>query len=65
LPALSSGIAGTAAIMFPLKLLVLIPLVYFLNKEFEDKNLVNFFIIAVAVLGLAEGLRNLLTTILI
>jgi len=64
IPALSSAFLGTAAIMFPLKLLVLIPLVYYLNKEFEDKNLVNYFIIAVAVLGFAEGIRNLLTVII-
>jgi uncharacterized membrane protein len=64
LPALSSSVVGTAAIMFPLKLLVLVPLVHFLNKEFEDKQVVNYFIIAVAVLGLAEGLRNLLTVLI-
>ena len=65
LPSFASAFVGTAAIMFVLKLVVLIPLVYFLNKEFEDKNLVRFFIIAIAVLGLAEGLRNLLTTVII
>ena len=64
LPALSTTFAGTAAIMYLLKLLVLIPLVYFLDKEFEDKNLVNYFIIAIAVLGFAEGIRNLLTIVL-
>lgn len=65
IPALSTSFLGTAAIMFPLKLLVLIPLVYYLNKEFEDKNLVNYFIIAVTVLGFAEGIRNLLTVIIV
>jgi uncharacterized membrane protein len=64
LPAFMSGFMGTAAIMFVLKLLVLIPLVYFLDKEFEDKQFVTFMLIAVAVLGFAEGIRDLLTIIL-
>lgn len=60
LPVFMTSIAGTAAIMFVLKLIVLIPLVYFMNKEFKDKQFVTFLLIAVAVLGFAEGLRNLL-----
>ncbi len=64
LPVFATGIFGTAAIMFVLKLLVLIPLVYFLDKEFEDKQFVTFMLIAVAVLGFAEGIRDLLTIIL-
>jgi len=65
LPVFATGIFGTAAIMFVLKLLVLIPLIYFLDKEFEDKQFVTFMLIAVAVLGFAEGIRDLLTIILI
>jgi uncharacterized membrane protein len=64
LPVFATGIFGTAAIMFVLKLLVLIPLVYFMDKEFEDKQFVTFMLIAVAVLGFAEGIRDLLTIIL-
>jgi uncharacterized membrane protein len=64
LPTFMTSIAGTAAIMFVLKLLVLIPLVYFLDKEFKNKNFVTFMLIAVAVLGFAEGIRNLLAIIM-
>lgn len=65
LPTFMTSIAGTAAIMYLLKLIVLIPLVYFLDKEFKNKEFVTFLLIAVAVLGFAEGLRNLLAIILI
>lgn len=65
LPSFVNNIVGTAAIMFVLKLLVLIPLVYFLDKEFKDKQFVTFMLVAVAVLGFAEGIRDLLTIVLI
>jgi uncharacterized membrane protein len=65
LPNMLSHLVGTAAIMYALKLIVLIPLVYLLNKEFKDKNFVAYLAIAIAVLGLAEGLRDLLTIIIV
>ncbi|MEM2874336.1 MAG: DUF63 family protein [Candidatus Nanoarchaeia archaeon] len=65
LPVFATSIAGTAAIMFILKLIVLIPLVYFLNKEFRDKNFVFYLTTAIAVLGFAEGIRNLISLILL
>lgn len=64
LPFAATSFLGTAAIMFVLKLVVLLPLVYFLDKEFEDKNFVSFLIIAIAVLGFAEGIRNILTIVI-
>ncbi len=65
LPSFATTFVGTAAVMFVLKLLVLIPLVYFMDKEFEDKQFITFMLIAVAVLGFAQGIRNLLSIILI
>ncbi len=65
LPNMISSFVGTAAIMYALKLIVLIPLMYLLNKEFKDKNFVAYLAIAIAVLGLAEGLRDLLTIIIV
>ena len=65
LPTIINNLAGTAAIMYALKLIVLIPLVYLLNKEVKDKNLANYFLIAVAVLGFAQGLRDLLTILIV
>lgn len=64
LPSFVAGFAGTAAIMYLLKLIVLIPAVYLIRKEIKNKNLANFLLIAIAVLGLAEGLRNLLTVLI-
>lgn len=54
---------GTAASFFILKLMVVIPAVYLITTEIEDKNFRNFLLIALATLGLAEGLRNTLSLI--
>ncbi len=59
------GLAGTASVMYILKLLILLPAVYLLHREIESENLRNFLLIAIATLGLAEGLRNLITIILV
>ena len=65
LPVLVNTLANTAAIMYVLKLVVLIPVAYLLFKDIENKNMRNFFIVAIAVLGLAEGLRNLISILII
>ena len=65
LPATAASLIGSAAIMYLLKLIVLIPVVYYIRKEIKDKNFANYLLIAIAVLGLAEGLRDLLTIIII
>jgi uncharacterized membrane protein len=64
-PTFMTSLTGTAAIMFLLKLAVLIPLVYLLDKNFKDKELVTFILIAVAVLGFAQGIRDFLTLIIV
>jgi len=56
--------AGTAAILFLLKLLILLPAVYLIQTEIKDRNLRNYLLIAIAVLGLSEGLRDLITLII-
>lgn len=48
----------------PMKLAVVIPVVYILSKELKDRQLRNFLLIAIAVLGLAEGLRNLISLVI-
>lgn len=60
-----SELAGTTAVFYLLKLLFLIPLVYLLTKEIKDKNLKNYLLLIVVTLGLAEGLRDLITIILL
>ncbi|MBR9682280.1 MAG: DUF63 family protein, partial [Candidatus Aenigmarchaeota archaeon] len=47
-------------VMFPLKIIVVGVVLYFLDKE-EDKFLRNFLKIIVLILGLALGIRDLLT----
>ena len=65
LPIFFTNLINTAAIMYLLKLLVLIPFIYFLDKYLEDKDFVSFFVIAIATLGLAEGIRNFLAVLLV
>ncbi len=44
--------------MFPLKLIVLVPLLYYIDRHTEDVNETNYFKTVIFVLGLAIGLRN-------
>ncbi|MGB9675446.1 MAG: DUF63 family protein [Candidatus Nanoarchaeia archaeon] len=65
LPTFFINLTNTAAMQYVLKLAVLIPLIYFLNKYFKDKDFINFIAIAVTVLGLAEGMRNFLAILFV
>ncbi len=53
-------LTGTASIMYPLKLLVLLPLLSIIDKFIEDKSLLNLTKLALIVLGLAPAIRNTL-----
>jgi uncharacterized membrane protein len=53
-------LTGTASIMYPLKLLVLLPLLSIIDKYIEDKSLLNLTKLALIVLGLAPAIRNTL-----
>ena len=53
-------LTGTAAIMYPLKLLVLLPLLSIIDKSIEDRSLLNLTKLALIVLGLAPAIRNTL-----
>ena len=50
---------GSAFSFIPLKLAVVVPILYFLNKS-EDKEFSRLIILAIFVLGFAQGLRNLI-----
>lgn len=58
--------AGTAAVMYPLKLGILIPLLYLLTTHFTDEEveLKNLLLLALLTLGLAPGVRNTLRLML-
>ncbi len=47
-----------AAGMFVMKLVVILPLFYFMHKHEEDRNLNNFIFLIIFSLGLAAGLRD-------
>jgi len=51
--------AGTAAVMFPLKFLIVILIIYFLDRYVEDKNTRRFIKIVILIIGIGPGLRNL------
>jgi uncharacterized membrane protein len=55
---------GTGLSFIFLKIAVLLLILYILKKEIKEKNLRNFFIAIIALLGLAQGLRNYLTIVL-
>jgi uncharacterized membrane protein len=45
-------------IMFPLKLAIVIPVLYFFDRDIKDKNSRNWWKIIVLILGLGPGIRN-------
>ncbi len=50
----------TPAGMFLLKLVVLIPVLYMINKHAEKGDFKNFLLIMILILGLAPGLRDMI-----
>jgi uncharacterized membrane protein len=59
---------GTAAGMFPLKLCILVPILYVLDTQFrenaEEIELKNLVLLALLVIGLAPAVRNTLRLVL-
>ena len=53
-------LTGTGAVMYPLKLLVFIPLLYLLDDEFEESELRDLLKLVILVLGLSPACRNTL-----
>jgi uncharacterized membrane protein len=58
--------AGSAAGMYPLKLGILIPVLYLLETRFDEKEreLKNLVLLALLVIGLAPAVRNTLRMVL-
>ncbi len=50
---------GSPFSFIPLKLAIIVPILYLLNKS-EEKEFSNLILIAIFVLGFAQGLRNLI-----
>lgn len=53
-----------AYIMIPLKLLVVLTVLYIINEEVDNEDLKNIIKIAIMALGLAPGLRDLFRTVM-
>ncbi|MEA3281535.1 MAG: DUF63 family protein [Euryarchaeota archaeon] len=51
-------LTGTGAAMYPLKLLLLTPMLYLIDSEFDEIELRDLLKLVVLVLGLAPGCRN-------
>ncbi len=51
-------LTGSGAVMYPLKLLLLIPMLYLIDSEFDETELLDLLKLVVLVLGLAPGCRN-------
>jgi uncharacterized membrane protein len=55
------GITGTGAVMYPLKLLVFIPILYLIDSDFDDTELRDLLKLTILVLGLSPACRNTLS----
>lgn len=67
-PAFLIDLTGTAAVMYPLKLLIFLPVIYILDTQFEEddesKTLKTFLKLVIIMLGLAPACRNTLRMML-
>jgi uncharacterized membrane protein len=59
-PTFLIDMVGSAAIMYPLKLLILLPLLKIIDSSIEDTSLRNLTKLTLITLGLAPALRNTL-----
>lgn len=61
-PAYLIDLAGTAVVMYPLKLMIFIPVLYLLDSQFneneESRNLRTFVKMVIIILGLSPAVRN-------
>ena len=59
---LSEAILGIHPALFvAVKILIALMIIYAVDKEIEDENLRGFIKVAVAILGFAPGLRDMIT----
>lgn len=61
LPNALMSLAGTAAVMFPLKIAVILAALYVIDEYVEDNTIKSMLKLAVFILGLAPGLRDFLS----
>lgn len=61
LPNALTNFTGTALVMFPLKIVVILSALYVIDIYIEDETIKNMLKLAIFILGLAPGLRNFLS----
>ncbi len=64
LPSALTALFGTALVMFPLKIVVILGALYIIDTYIEDRTIANMLKLAIFILGLAPGLRNFLSLIM-
>ncbi|MEN6592159.1 MAG: DUF63 family protein [Methanobacterium sp.] len=64
LPNALIGLTGTALVMFPLKIIVILFALYVIDSYMEDKTIKNMLKLAILILGISTGLRDLLSLIM-
>lgn len=61
LPNALNQLFDTYLTLFPMKIIVIVAVLYIIDQYFEDQTIKNLLKLTVFVLGLAPGLRNILT----
>jgi uncharacterized membrane protein len=64
LPNALIDLTGTASVMFPLKIVVILLALYVIDRYVEDKTIKNMLKLAILILGISTGLRDLLSLIM-
>ena len=64
LPNALNQLFDTYLTLFPMKIIVIVAVLYIIDQYFDDLTIKNLLKLTVFVLGLAPGLRNILTLIL-
>lgn len=64
LPTFLINMSGTALIMYPLKIGIILLILYIIDKEVDEKTTNHMLKLAIYILGLAPGIRNFTTLII-
>ncbi|WP_295615443.1 DUF63 family protein [uncultured Methanobrevibacter sp.] len=64
LPNVLNQLFDTYFTVFPMKIIVILSVLYIINQYFDDLTIKNLLKLTVFVLGLAPGLRNILTLVI-
>lgn len=64
LPTLLINITHTALVMYPLKIIIILVILYIIDYQIKDETLNSLLKLSIFILGLAPGIRNCLTLII-